>query len=246
LKDQNLKCKEAIPAPETDPDKVFYITSNHKCPGRHMTHDDEPSTGAGCPDSPYILVRTYTLNDDDPVSPAVTCTQKFTVKDDVPPTLTPPPAPATYQCTNLVPPAPTLPATDNCPGTVTVSSSDSTPVPLPGAPSECTNKYSFDRTWTARDICGNTNSTNQKITVSDTTPPSISCGPDISVNICTEQVPSAPTGTVKDNCDADRTVSPAACCFSGAGVKRTYTASDSCGNPAPACFQNVLFEPACV
>jgi hypothetical protein len=245
LTDQTRKCKGQIPGATTTIEDVFGITSNPTCGGLVMTSTDANNGGSGCTTSPFILTRTYTLNDNNDRTAPVICTQKFTVIDDVPPDIAPAPVPASYQCAKDVPAAETLGATDNCPGTVSVTSSDSVHVPDSTAPTGCENKFSFVRTWTAADSCGNTDSTSQTITVSDTQGPTISCGSDEAIDICTQPVPTAPTATVVDNCDTGLTAAQT-CCFSGTGVKRTYTASDKCGNPATPCVQKVTFGQICV
>jgi hypothetical protein len=86
--------------------------------------------------------------------------------------------------------------------------------------------------------CGNSYSESQVITVQDTTAPEIQgCPADTSINICSEPIPEAPTLNVADNCDVDFTVE--------AGITRTWTATDRCGNEAEPCIQRISFTPAC-
>jgi len=44
----------------------------------------------------------------------------------------------------------------------------------------CGKTYSATRTWTATDACGNRSQCSQRITVVDTTPPTITCPPDVT------------------------------------------------------------------
>jgi hypothetical protein len=50
--------------------------------------------------------------------------------------------------------------------------------------------------------------------------------------------------TASDAC-SPVTVSGPACCFNGSGIKRTWTAVDSCGKQAQDCVQNIGFTPSC-
>ena len=85
------------------------------------------------------------------------------------PVLTSIPTDVTVQCASAVP-APNdgaVVATDNCGGAVVITHSDQT---IPGS---CVNKFVLKRTYTATDVCGNSNSQTQTITVNDTTAPVI-------------------------------------------------------------------------
>jgi len=73
----------------------------------------------------------------------------------------------------------------------------------------CGNTYDATRTWRATDGAGNTNQCSQTVTVVDTTPPTITCSPNLTNN-CTS--------------------------VNGAVVTFTVTATDACGpNPVPVC-----------
>src|SRR5439155_1094129 len=101
----------------------------------------------------------------------------------------------------------------------------------------CVNKFVVKRTYTATDECGNRSSQIQTITVSDTTSPVITSIPaDVTVQ-CASAVPAADHSAVvaADDCGgapvithSDQTI--AGKCANKYVVKRTYTATDACGN----------------
>jgi uncharacterized membrane protein len=88
------------------------------------------------------------------------------------------------------------------------------------------------RTWTATDICGNTSTRTQDITVTDNTAPSISALTNRSISCTDPIVWDTPTAT--DNCDPNPTLNFASSTVSGNAIcrvlRRTWTATDICGN----------------
>jgi len=107
------------------------------------------------------------------------------------------------------------------------------------------------RTWSAMDACGNTETCDQIITLTDTTPPTITCPPDVSVvadaGECTALVsPGSPTAL--DNCDPSPVItfsrSDGALSLSDpydsadSPITITWTATDACGN-ADSCDQTI-------
>lgn len=82
------------------------------------------------------------------------------------------PPDATVDCAS-VPPLAAIPVTDDC---------DPAPAQTMGETridGACPGQYQLIRTWTAVDRCGGTASATQVITVTDTTPPILSPGPDV-------------------------------------------------------------------
>jgi hypothetical protein len=151
------------------------------------------------------------------------------------------PADVTVECDNV--PAPASPnATDNCDGDPEIAFRET------NMTRGCADNYTITRTWTATDACGNSASQTQVITVQDTTAPEIQgCPEDANITVCSNDsvvIPPAPTLTVTDNCDDVFTVE-AECCFDGAGITRTWSATDACGNKAIDCVQQIAFNPAC-
>jgi len=125
---------------------------------------------------------------------------------------------------------PTVTATDNCDySTIEVIYSEKR------TDGGCPNTYTLTRTWTATDNCDNTVSASQVIHVRDTKAPVLSGVPsDINVQ-CASDVPAEPVVTAKDNCDSNVqvTLTPvltAGTCANRFTLRRTWTATDSCGN----------------
>src|SRR5690606_18386930 len=88
-----------------------------------------------------------------------------------------------------------------CDGAITPTPSDNV------VPGSCPDEKTIIRTWTAKDICGNTVSKDQTIKVTDNTPPSVSCPADITLPApiapatCSQAV--YPTINATDDCDSD-------------------------------------------
>src|SRR5207245_2865114 len=131
-----------------------------------------------------VITRTWTATD--ACNNATSGTQKITVVDTTKPSLEHT-SDKTSQCTADTSPAGTGQATgsDTC-GAVTISYTDAF---APG----CGNTGVITRTWTATDACDNTTSGTQKITVVDTTKPSLTVPSDKTVE-CTGDTSPAGTG----------------------------------------------------
>src|SRR5439155_26467494 len=159
--------------------------------------------------------------------------QTITVNDTTAPVIASIPADVTVQCAGAVPPPndATVVATDSCGGAPVITHSDQT---IPGT---CVNRFVVKRTYTATDACGNSSSLTQTITVNDTTAPVITSIPaDVTVQ-CPTAIPAANNSAVvaTDNCGGtpviahtDQTIPGN--CVNNFVVKRTYTATDACGN----------------
>ncbi len=178
--------------------------------------------------------RTYTFTKTDGCGNTDVETTKVTRTYDVtkPLFVSGVPANITVQCNNV--PAPGNPvATDNCDPSVDISFMETR---TNGA---CPDSYVLIRKWTATDDCGNTKTATHKITVVDNTKPYFTwvpqnttvecsgcCGPDIAVE----------TPTAADNCDVSVTVTylGEVCtyfnCPANRQLKRTWKATDNCGN----------------
>jgi hypothetical protein len=105
--------------------------------------------------------------------------------------------------------------------------------------------FSVTRTWRATDTCGNASFCNQTVTVVDTEPPDITCGPDKYAE-CGDGW-SFDIPTAMDKCDLNNvlievvaTVTNVAAprCPRIFSVTRTWRATDTCGNAA-FCNQTV-------
>jgi hypothetical protein len=95
-----------------------------------------------------------------------TATATINIGDNLPPTLVNVPADIAISCDDEIPQPPVVVATDLCPFiSIEVEDSDDQ-----GSLGTC-GTYTITRTWTATDLCGNSVSDNQLITVSDQTRP---------------------------------------------------------------------------
>lgn len=128
--------------------------------------------------------------------------------------------------------------TDNCDLEAYVTFSD---VVTPGA---CPNAKTITRTWTATDGCGNASSCVQKIDVADTTPPTVTCPADVTIE-CDQTTDPSNTGsaTATDNCDENPLIAYSDAetpgdCPQEKTVSRTWSATDACGN-FRSCVQTI-------
>ncbi|MBK8556172.1 MAG: hypothetical protein IPL65_10585 [Lewinellaceae bacterium] len=178
----------------------------------------------------YTITRTYRATD--VCGNSGTCAQIITVFDNTPPGITCP-ANVTVTCANLIPTPNTAAVltSDNCGGTVTV-----THVGDMVSNQICTNQFTLTRTYRATDLCGNSATCTQVITVFDNTPPNYTCPANITVS-CTNLVPVPNSGPVPtgDNCDGNVMVTHLGdvisnqTCANRYTISRTYQATDLCG-----------------
>jgi uncharacterized repeat protein (TIGR01451 family) len=188
--------------------------------------------------------RTLTYTATDLSGRTATCVQKITwTEDTTAPSISALPAATTIECP-ATPSFATPTATDACDASPTLTFSDVT------TPGSCPQNYSVTRTWAATDACGNSSTASQTIHVVDTTPPSITCPANISVQ-CSAGVPAAAKtiaefialgGTASDNCDKELSVTSTdgpqiggPCQYT---IKRTYTVTDHC-NRSASCDQTI-------
>ena len=166
------------------------------------------------------------------------CVFTLTVQDTTPPVISCPAA-VTVECGQSTDPssAGMATASDLCASTLNVAYSDAISGNCPRI---------ITRTWTATDPSGNSASGTQIITVKDTTPPTIVCPPDKSLQ-CGDSTGPANTGTATatDGCSTNVTITftdapTPANCTGKAGINRTWTATDACGNTATA-VQHITF-----
>ena len=235
----NVTCPPANGGPfqcisQIPPGMASDVVINSSC-GATTVAIMNTSTGTGCPNSPYVLTRTYKVTDAS--NNMATCTVTYTVIDNTAPTLTCP-GPVSVSCAGNVP-APNIAlvtgVSDNCPGTVTVTFvSDVT------TPGSCANRFTVTRTYRATDACGNSATCTQLITVNDVTPPTLTCPGPVSVS-CASDVPApniALVTNVSDNCPGTvvvtfvSDVTTPGTCANRFTVTRTYRATDVCGNSA--------------
>jgi hypothetical protein len=180
-----------------------------------------------------VILRTWTATDE--CGNSTSATQTITVKDSTKPLLTLPsnrvlqaPADTSTNATGVAT------ATDTC-SPATVRYSDV-------VTARCGSTKSIARTWTATDECGNVATGVQTITVEDTTPPTLACPADKTLE-CPGDTRTNVTGvaTASDTAGAV-TISYADTVQSNCGatkvIKRTWTATDECGN-RQSCVQTL-------
>jgi uncharacterized repeat protein (TIGR01451 family) len=172
-------------------------------------------------------VITYTATDS--AGRTVTGTQKVTVRESTPPTITAPAdvqvfADASCQAAGVALGAPAF--SDNCAGSTV---SNDAPAAFPVGQTTVT--------WTVKDASGNTATDTQVVTVVDNTAPSVEAPETLSASANAECQVAVPTVTVTaaDNCTAAGaltvTQSPAAGTMVGLGTHTvTVTVKDAAGN----------------
>ncbi|MFV8328525.1 hypothetical protein ACNQGH_21820, partial [Flavobacterium sp. ZS1P14] len=175
---------------------------------------------SSCP-SNKVITRTWTVTD--ACGNFSKATQTIKIQDKTAPLLSEAPADVTAEC-SAVPATSTLTATDNCDADPKVTFNE---VKTEG---DCASNYTLTRTWTATDVCGNTASKSQVITIQDKTAPVLSLAP-ANVTVECSAVPAASTLTATDNCDADPKVTfnevrTDGNCASNYTLTRTWTATD--------------------
>jgi hypothetical protein len=184
----------------------------------------------------YTLIWTWTATDD--CGNVGTLTETILIRDYTNPTfvLSSLPANATVECGH-VPALADVQANDNC-GLASLVPNE---VRHDGS---CPNEYVLVRTWTATDVCGNTNSYTQYITVIDTTATKFTNVPTLGPYECASQVPPIlpppagltwQTGTDALGCSYDATLGdfdnefPGACANQKT-IVRNYNLTDCSGN----------------
>ncbi len=233
-RDEALQCLAELP-----PADVGLVSATENCGGvPTITHvGDTNNGGAGCPESPLVISRTYRATD--------TCgntaeqVQTFTIVNDVPPIITAFPSDAVYQCAAEIPASDValVAATGHCGGTVGITVADDTDN---GGSGCAESPLVVTRTYTATDSCGNMTSRSQTFTVVDTTAPVFAEFPiDLALQ-CASEVPAPEDQRVAatDNCNGVVTITHqgdvdnggTGCGASPLVIARTYRAADACGN----------------
>ncbi len=248
--DKNLDCSDS-----TDPSATGVPTASDGCSGVTVDYDDDVLPGS-CANN-FVITRTWTATDG--CGNSMSCDQILTVSDTTAPMITCP-GPITVECEANVPPCDPSQATafDDC-SIPTVTCTDG---PLVGGACGGT----ITRTYTATDACGNVASCTQIITVSDTTPPVISCPTGCTEIEC--RVPFLFSVSATDNCDPDPAISytvnavdPSLVVVTDLGggmytiellsdtacgdVSLDFMATDDCGNSVPCSFQFSCADHAC-
>jgi hypothetical protein len=137
---------------------------------------------------PTVTVLQENISQPDVCGNSSSQTQTITVNDQTAPVINSIPSNTTVSCVGDVPSAndAAVSASDNCGGAVTIT--HNADVITPGS---CANRYSIARTYIATDVCGNSSSQTQTITVNDQTAPVINSIPSNTTVSCVGDVPAA-------------------------------------------------------
>ena len=192
-----------------------------------LSFSDVTSPGS-CPGN-SVISRTWTAVDG--CGNVGTSVQIITIRDISAPVITCP-TPKTINIEDSSLPSNTGFATaiDNCDPNPAIASSD---VITPGS---CPGKYTITRKWTATDVCLNTSTCDQIITVQDITPPEITCPGNKTLNCGDSFIPaSTGTATATDNSGILPTITytdavQEGTCVGNRTITRSWRATDNCGN----------------
>jgi hypothetical protein len=204
-----------------------------------VDHLGDVITPGTCPNR-FTVARTYQA--EDACGNTASCVQTITVNDITGPSIICP-ANVLVSCAANVPPPSTasVTASDLCGGAVTIVHVGDV---ITGQ--TCPNRFTITRTYRATDICGNSATCAQIITVNDLTAPIITCPANVQV-VCASNVPApAPASIIaSDLCGGAVTVVhvgdviSAQICANQFTITRTYRATDLCGNSA-TCAQIIM------
>ncbi|WP_243643592.1 HYR-like domain-containing protein [Tenacibaculum sp. M341] len=240
-----LQCISDVPASDIS----LIIDEADNCGGAvTVTVADTNNGGSGCNGDPYIVTRTYTLEDCGGLTTDLV--QTITIEDTMAPTGTTPANITGLQCISDVPASDITLITDeadNCGGAVTVTVADTN-----NGGSGCNgDPYIVTRTYTLEDCGGLTTDLVQTITVEDTTAPTGTAPANITGLQCISDVPSSDISLITDeddNCGGAVTVTVADTNNGGSGcngdpyiVTRTYTLED-CGGLTTDLVQTITVE----
>jgi hypothetical protein len=225
----SVSCASSVPPINTN----SVTGQSDNCGGNvSISSQGDAITNQTCPNR-FTILRTYFAVD--VCGNSTNCIQTITVNDQTGPTLNCP-APQTVSCAEQVPaPNPALvTGTDNCGGGITPSFFSNTT-----SNQSCVNRFTVTRQYRAVDVCGNTSSCNQIITVNDQTPPVFTSVP-ANVTVDCYLIPGIGIATASDNCTSGATVvflgeveSPGICPVFKI-LTRTWRATDPCGNSSTA------------
>jgi len=148
---QSISCSESVPPVGTP-------TATDGCGGSVTIAYLGQTTVSGNCTGNYQIRRTWRATD--VCGNSTAATQTIQVSDNNAPVFTSVPGPLTIECGNPLPPLVNPTASDACGGFVAITFLGNTP-----SGSGCAADYTVTRTWRADDLCGNTTTTTQVITV---------------------------------------------------------------------------------
>ena len=166
-----------------------------------------------------------------------TCTAVVEVVDNIPPVLGAIPADLFLECSDAIPAAAVVTATDNCSATVSMTETSSKTT----YSSQCSSiSYDITRIWTAKDPSGNKVSKSQKISLKDTKAPSFTIVPPAFITVeCDDDNANNINPYAVDGCDGTPSMLlDIQYDFNKNGCPNSYlatytwTVGDKCGNTA--------------
>ena len=203
--------------------------------GYTQSHNGPPTFNTNC----GSITVLFTIADQCGLFDTASAT--YTIIDTVPPVLMGVPADTVISCSEAIPPAAAVTATDNCNAAPSVVFQENSNQTNTGACSDYT--YIITRTWTASDTCGNQSMATQVISIVDLEPPVFSAPPD-TLLACGAPTDTSSTGNllpamITDNCSADFTITfsdsmVVQSCSQNYDILRTWTVTDVCNNSASA------------
>lgn len=228
LPDMQFECPSETPPSNTNDIEVAGCGINPLV----FTYDVS-NNGSGCLLDSLIIDRYYIVDYDgdtiNTITDKDTCIQSFVYLDNTPPQIVCP-AHVTLECIADTDPSFTgfATSTDNCDLSATITYTDAITNGV------CPQEYIIRRTWRSTDDCGNSSTCLQNISITDNTPPVISCPSNITLN-CEDSTVPTNTGyaTATDICDSNvvptytDVVTSSAC---PRIITRTWRATDDCGN----------------
>jgi hypothetical protein len=204
------------------------IDATDNCSDVTISFEDEFVAGV-CPGIDTTF-RTWTVVDN--CFNSATGVQTIIRVDTLPPAITCP-ANVTVDCASASDPQALgmATATDACDPAVIITFDDT------ALPESCTNDMPLFRTWIATDVCGNSSTCVQEITLLDTVPPSFITPDDITLS-CEQAITTDITGTpveATDNCSTPEvtfvdSVLAGSCAPTADITLRTWIVTDICGN----------------
>lgn len=218
--DVTVNCNE-VPTAESANLEFF-----DNCGSVEYSFNESTVDGDGCPGS-YVIIRTWTLQDECGNETEVVWT--INVSDFNAPQIIGVPENQTLSCGEN-PAEAVVVAIDNCDPDVQVELSAQT------IPNEC--GYTFIRTWTASDACGNHSAASQTIEFFDNEDPFFTYVPAAATLVCSNNggLPTNDIAIASDNCSevvvTYEDIPGEQGCVDG--VTRIWTATDACGNTATA------------
>jgi hypothetical protein len=176
---------------------------------------------------PLLITRIWLATD--PCGNSNACLQTVTVIDTTPPIISCVTNKTVNCASNWAFDQPS--ASDACGGAVAINVLSTTTAGV--CPQVVT------RTWAATDLCGNSNVCSQAITLIDTTPPSLACATNKTVDCSAAWTFDTPTAS--DSCSSNVSVTAVSTVTNGLCpqlITRTWVAADPCGN-SNVCSQTV-------